>query len=207
MSPVYYLKLHLFRRKWRRLNRHNSTYLKNYCDIAKITVDKKTYGVLNVSSFSPNDERLRIGAYCSIAPGVWFLLGGEHQLHSISTYPFKVMCFGFPREAGSKGDIVVGDDVWIGTNAVICSGVTIGQGAVVAAGSVVTKDVPPYAIVGGNPARVISYRFDERLRNELMKIDLISLFDSFTRENIEKVYTDLTEDLLKKLIAGGNDES
>ena len=202
MFPFNYIKLHLFRKKWRRLNRHNSTYIKDYCDITKITVGKKTYGVLNVSAFSPKDEKLKIGSYCSIAPDVWFLLGGEHQLHSISTYPFKVMSFGYQCEAGSKGDIVVQDDVWIGTNAIICSGITIGQGAVIAAGSVVTKDVPSYAIVGGNPAKVIKYRFNEELRDRMSKVDVVPLFDSFTKEQLDTVYSDLDLDVLDKLMIG-----
>lgn len=74
--------------------------------------------------------------------------------------------------AGSKGDIVIHDDVWIGYGAIITSGLEIGQGAVIAAGSVVTKNIPPYAIVGGNPAHIIRYRFDEELRLKLCTLDL-----------------------------------
>lgn len=171
----------------------------NYCDLSKVVVGKKTYGELHVTDFSPADTKLYIGSYCSIAPNVRFLLGGEHQIKSISTYPFKVLSFGEAREAGSKGDIVVKDDVWIGDGAIICSGVTIGQGAIVAAGAVVTKDVEPYAIVGGNPSRVIKYRFDEKLRKELCETDIVKLFDSFKKEDMPLVYKDLTEEVLKKL--------
>ena len=200
MFPFSYLKLYLFRKKYRRLNRHNLTQIMNFCDLSKVIVGKKTYGELHVTDFSPADTKLYIGSYCSIAPNVRFLLGGEHQIKSISTYPFKVLSFGEAREAGSKGDIVVKDDVWIGDGAIICSGVTIGQGAVVAAGAVVTKNVEPYAIVGGNPARLIKWRFGENCREELCKIDIVKLFDSFTKDNMPLVYENLTEVVMNKIL-------
>ncbi|GHU72396.1 acetyltransferase [Spirochaetia bacterium] len=188
-----HLKMYLFCRQWRKINSHNETVPKNVFRMDRVTVGKKTYGGLNVTDFSPADTKVKIGSYCSISPGVRFLLGGEHQINSISTFPFQVVCFGYEREAGSKGDIIVGDDVWIGTNAIICSGIKIGQGAIVAAGAVVTKDVEPYAIVGGNPARVIRYRFDEKIREKLMTIDIIKMFDSFTIDRIEQIYKSVME--------------
>ena len=100
---------------------------------------------------------------------------------------------GYTSEAGTKGSIIVKDDVWIGTNAIICSGVTIGQGAIIAAGAVVTKDVAPYAIVGGNPAKVIKYRFDEEIRNKLLSIDIVELFDGFVNDDISFIYQKLDE--------------
>ncbi len=172
----------------------------NFCDLSKIIVGKKSYGQLHVTDYSPAHTKLYIGSYCSIAPNVRFLLGGEHQIKSISTYPFKVFSFGEEREAGSKGDIVVKDDVWIGDGAIICSGVKIGQGAIVAAGAVVTKDVEPYAIVGGNPARVIKYRFDEKLRQRLCSIVIVNLFDNFKREELDLIYSDLTDEILNKFL-------
>ena len=172
----------------------------NFCDLSKVIIGKKTYGEIHVTDFSPEDTKLHIGSYCSIAPNVRFLLGGEHQIKSISTYPFKVLSFGKAREAGSKGDIVVKDDVWIGDGAIICSGVKIGQGAIVAAGAVVTKDVEPYAIVGGNPAGVIKYRFDKSLRDRLLETDIVKVFDSFTKEEMPIVYEDLTEEVLNKIL-------
>jgi len=192
------LKQYLFRRKWLNLNRHNETVPDNIFRINKVSVGKRTYGELNVTDSSPSDTKLIIGSYCSIATGVQFLLGGEHKIESITTFPFKVKCFGYKREAGSKGDIVIGDDVWIGTNAIICSGVKIGQGAIVAAGAVVTKDVEPYAITGGNPAKLIRYRFEEKIRNILMDIDICKLFDSFREEDINYIYIRLSEELLVK---------
>ena len=191
-----YFSACFFRRKWRKRNLHNETVLMNSCDMNRIVVGKKTYGQLYVTDFSVANTKLRIGSYCSIAPGVQFLLGGEHQLHSISTYPFKVKCWGAKREAGSKGDIVVQDDVWIGTNAIICSGVTLGQGAVVAAGAVVTKDVEPYAIVGGNPARLIKWRFSENCRKTLCETDVVKLFDSFLKDDVKLIYENLSEEKL-----------
>lgn len=199
MIFINYLKFYLFRKKYRRINRHNYTLIMNYCDLSKVVVGKKTYGEIHVTDYSPADTKLYIGSYCSIAPGVQFLLGGEHQLYSISTYPFKVLSFGESREAGSKGNIVVKDDVWIGTNAIICSGVTIGQGAVIAAGAVVTKDVEPYAIVGGNPAKLIKYRIDRNLIKKMMDIDVEKLFDSFTKDKEKLIYSDLSDNILSEL--------
>jgi acetyltransferase-like isoleucine patch superfamily enzyme len=194
------IRIYLHKKKWRAINRHNETYAFNIFRFDRVSVGKKTYGVLNVTDFSPLDTKLKIGNYCSISLGVHFLLGGEHQIDSISTYPFKVKCFGYEQEAGSKGDIVVGDDVWIGTSAIICSGVKIGQGAIVAAGAVVTKDVPPYAVVGGNPARVIKYRFNQDIITKLLSIDLIKLFDGFCKDDIDAIYFPLVESkMLDKL--------
>ncbi len=193
------IKFKLFQKKYRKLNSHNKTIIMNYCDLSKIVIGKKTYGEIHITDYSPFDTKLKIGSYCSIAPNVQFLLGGEHQINSISTYPFKVYEFGYAREAGSKGDIVVKDDVWIGTNAIICSGVTLGQGAIVAAGAVVTKDVEPYAIVGGNPAKVIKYRFDEKLRRKMCEIDIVELFDMFDKNQENLIYDELNDKILHEL--------
>jgi acetyltransferase-like isoleucine patch superfamily enzyme len=172
----------------------------NIFRIDKVSVGKKTYGILNVTDYSPADTKLVIGSYCSISPGVQFLLGGEHQIDSISTFPFKVKCFEYEREAGSKGNIVVGDDVWIGTNAIICSGVKIGQGAIIAAGAVVTKDIEPYAIVGGNPAKLIRHRFGEEIRDKLLNTEIVKLFDSFEKKDVELIYSPLTKKIFDKII-------
>jgi len=111
-------------------------------------------------------DRLIIGKFCSIAAGVRFLMnGGNHQVETFSSYPFSI--FGHDWQAAApaawphKGDTRVGNDVWIGYAATIMPGVTIGDGAVIGSMSVVTGDVPPYAIVGGDPARVIRHRFDD----------------------------------------------
>ena len=201
MFLLYYIKLYFFRKKYRRLNRHNETMIKLFCDLKHVSVGKKTYGVINVIDSSPCDTKLYIGSYCSIAPGVQFLLGGEHQIKSISTFPFKVKEYGYDREAGSKGNIIVKDDVWIGTNAIICSGVTIGQGAIIAAGAVVTKNVEPYAVVGGNPAKLIKYRFEESYRKKLNSVNIVSLFDSFRKEDINIIYENLNENVLRQLLS------
>jgi len=111
-------------------------------------------------------DRLVIGRFCSIAAEVRFIMnGGSHPLTWMTTYPFPVFGHGWeaamPAAWPNRGDTVVGNDVWIGYGAIIMPGVSIGDGAIVATASVVTKDVPPYAIAGGNPATVMRYRFDE----------------------------------------------
>lgn len=163
MFGIGFIKFKFLQIKYKFLNKHNETVIVSSCDLNRIKIGKKTYGRIDVFDFSPNDEKLVIGDYCSIAPNVIFLLGGEHNISTILTYPFKVKCFGEAREAGSKGDIVVNNDVWIGYGAIICSGVTICKGAIIAAGAVVTKNVEPYSIVGGNPAKLIKYRFEKKL--------------------------------------------
>ena len=200
MFLIRTIKFYLFQKRYRRLNKHNETQILNLCDLSKIQIGKKTYGGISISDWSPLDTKLQIGSYCSIAPNVKFLLGGEHQLNTISTYPFKVKCFGKQREAGSKGDIIVGDDVWIGEGAIICSGVKIGQGAVIAAGAVVTKDVEPYAIVGGNPAKIIKYRFSETLRQRLCSLDIVQLFDKIQYKDIKLIYNVMTEKTLNDIL-------
>jgi acetyltransferase-like isoleucine patch superfamily enzyme len=196
---VEQVELSIFCQNWRKNNTHNETVPINIFNDRNVIVGEKTYGCLNVIDYSYS-TKLIIGSYCSIAENVVFLLGAEHPLDTISTYPFKVMNFGEKRKGLSKGDIIIGDDVWIGMNAVIHSGVRINQGAVVGASAVVTHDVPPYAIVGGNPAKIVRYRFGQELRERLVKIDLCRLFDSFTREDIPLVYSPLTDDLLDKIL-------
>jgi len=193
----YYYKK--FLKAWAKKNNDNYTTPGNIFSIKSLEhleIGKKSYGVINFINEHTSDCMLKIGSYCSIASGVMFLLGAEHNTSLISTYPFKVMQYGAKKEGLSKGDIVVGDDVWIGFNAIICSGVEIGQGAVIATGSVVTKNVEPYSIVGGNPAKHIKYRFSENLREKLLKIDIVKLFDSFTEKDMDLIYTPLTEEIL-----------
>ena len=125
-----------------------------------------------------NHDKLKIGKFCSIACGAKFLFNSaNHTMKSLSTYPFPI----FFEEWGldvrditsawdNKGDIVIGNDVWIGYEAVILAGVTIGDGAVIGAHAVVTRDIPPYTIVGGVPARPIRKRFSEEITDSLLKI-------------------------------------
>ena len=125
-----------------------------------------------------NKDRLIIGKFCSIACGAKFLFNSaNHTLNSLSNYTFPIFFEEWNLDKGdvtsawdNKGDIVIGNDVWIGSRATILEGVNIGDGVVVAAGAVVTKDVPPYAIVGGVPARIIRYRFDEETIQNLLKM-------------------------------------
>ncbi|WPC05630.1 CatB-related O-acetyltransferase [Pseudomonas benzenivorans] len=107
---------------------------------------------------------LRIGNYCSIAEQVEIFLGGHHRADWVSTYPFPAMiaeAAHIPDYAVSRGDVVIGSDVWLCTHSIILSGVTVGHGAVVAAGAVVSRDVAPYSVVAGNPARHVRWRFPE----------------------------------------------
>jgi virginiamycin A acetyltransferase len=115
-------------------------------------------------------DKLIFGKFCAIASGVKFIMNGaNHKLDAISTYPFSLFGNGWEvvmpklEELPIKGDTVIGNDVWIGYEALFLPGVHIGNGAIIAAKSVVTKDVPPYAILGGNPAKLIKTRFDENV--------------------------------------------
>lgn len=130
-----------------------------------------TYGMPDVRYWD-KVSMLRVGAYCSISKNVQMFLGGNHRTDWISTYPFP---FFYPEESDikdfslSRGDINIGSDVWLCQDCTILSGITIGHGAVVANGAIVTKDVAPYSIVAGNPAKHIRWRFDDTTRQALLK--------------------------------------
>lgn len=120
-------------------------------------------------------DTLIIGKFCSIAEGVTFIMnGGNHRTDWFTNYPFPVFGNGWepamPETWPNKGDMIIGNDVWIGYGAVLMPGVAVGDGAIIATKSVVTRDVPAYAIVGGNPAQVIRYRFDETVVEQLLAI-------------------------------------
>lgn len=137
----------------------------------RYTIGTGTYGIPEVIEFG-DDTVLKVGSYTSIAEGVQILLGGEHRTDWLTTYPFPAMVDevrDIKDYAPSKGDVVIGSDCWICTNAVILSGVTIGHGAIVAAGAVVTRDVPPFAVVGGNPCKQIRWCFEEDVRALLLE--------------------------------------
>lgn len=139
-----------------------------YYDDTDPTGFERTNVLFNWPEFG---DRLIIGKFCAIASGATFIMGSaNHRMGSISTYPFNVFGGAWQEETPPhlsqlpfKGDTVVGNDVWLGRESVIMPGVNIGDGAIIAAYSVVTKDVPPYTIVGGNPAKQLKTRFDDEM--------------------------------------------
>ncbi|MDO5749333.1 MAG: CatB-related O-acetyltransferase [Planctomycetia bacterium] len=141
--------------------------------------DPRDFEKKNVLYHYPvNRDKLVIGKFCSIACGAKFLFNSaNHTLSSLSTYPFPIFYeeWGLDvKDVGSawdvKGDITIGNDVWIGYEAAILAGVTIGDGAIIGARALVTKDVPPYTIVGGTPAKEIRKRFDEKVASTLQRL-------------------------------------
>ncbi len=122
-------------------------------------------------------DKLIIGKFCAIARGINIIMNGaNHRMCSVTTYPFNIMGNGWEKVTPSltelpyKGDTVIGNDVWIGQNVTIMPGIHIGDGAIIAANSVVTKDVPPYHIAGGNPTKIIKKRFNDDLIQHLLSI-------------------------------------
>ena len=150
-----------------------------------------------------NGDKLKVGKFCSIACGAKFLFtSANHTMHSISTYPFPI----FFEEWGldvtnitsawdNKGDIVVGNDVWIGYEAVVLSGVTIGDGAIIGTRAVVTKDVPPYTIVGGIPAKPIRKRFSDEVISKLLELQWWNWPENRIKENIDVIQSGRIKDL------------
>ena len=150
-------------------------YTKDIFREKKYFIGEYTYGHPKIL-FENNDSNLIIGKFCSIADNVTIFLGGNHRTDWITTYPFNILNDDFPKakkisgHPSSKGDVVIGNDVWIGRNVIILSGIKIGDGAVIAAGSVVTKHVGCYEIWGGNPARLLKKRFKDDEINNLLKL-------------------------------------
>lgn len=201
MGTTEKFRLFCYKKKWRKRNRHNNTYILNIpnCDISQISVGRETYGGFTVQNNS-NERKLTIGSYCSIGENVQFLVCIDHPTDHVSTFPFKEMILQESCEACSKGDIVIDDDVWIGTNATILSGVHIGRGAVVGAGAVVTKDIPPYAVAAGVPAGIIKYRFEPEIIRKLMNIDYSRLDRETVRNCRESLYAVVKNENADELI-------
>lgn len=165
-----------------------SCFIKNVVSAPNIIVGDYTYydDTVAPTEFEKNNvlfnypefgDRLIIGKFCAIASGTKFIMGpANHRMSSVTTYPFNVFGGAWTEltpphmsQLPHKGDIVVGNDVWIGRESVIMPGVTIGDGAIVAAYSVVTRDVPAYTVAGGNPATFIKNRFDDELTALLLR--------------------------------------
>lgn len=165
-----------------------SCFIKNVIKAPNIIVGDYTYydDTGHPENFEANNilfnypefgDRLIIGKFCAIASGTRFIMGpANHRISSVTTYPFNV--FGglwtertpdHLSQLPHKGDIIIGNDVWIGRECTIMPGVTIGDGAIIAAYSVVAKDVPPYGVAGGNPARLLKKRFDDELIELLLE--------------------------------------
>lgn len=143
---------------------------------AEFSIGDWTYGGPQISR-QPNEGGLRIGRFCSFGSGVTIMLGSEHYLDRVSTYPFHLLGDAerlLPPCSRTKGNVEIGHDVWVGNEAMILSGVTIGNGAVIGARSVVTHDVPPYAVVAGVPARIVRYRLEERM---IAAVQMIAWWD------------------------------
>lgn len=159
-------------------------FLKNIITNPQIIVGDFTYydDPIDVNNFEKNvlylfpfmGDKLIIGKFCQIATGVRFIMNGaNHAMDGISTYPFKVMGKSWsnaPINVTSKGDTNVGNDVWIGNSATIMQGINIGHGAIIGTNALVTKDVEPYTIVGGNPAKPIRKRFDDKTIELLLEL-------------------------------------
>ncbi|MDE7390506.1 MAG: CatB-related O-acetyltransferase [Lachnospiraceae bacterium] len=150
-----------------------------------------------------NGDKLIIGKFCSIACGAKFLFNSaNHTMASLSTYPFPLFVEEWQLEKNNvteawdnKGDIIIGNDVWIGYEAVILAGVTIGDGAIIGTRAVVTKDVPPYTVVGGVPAKPIRKRFDDETIAKLLKLKWWDWSEEKIAQNIQVIKSGHVEQL------------
>jgi virginiamycin A acetyltransferase len=161
-----------------------TVYLNNIINNPQIIVGDYTYydDPIDVNNFERNvlylfdfiGDKLIIGKFCQIATGIKFIMNGAcHSMNGISTYPFKVFGGAWssaPMNIAVKGDTIIGNDVWIGNSVTIMPGVKIGDGAIIGTNSLITKDVDPYTIVGGNPAKVIRKRYDDEMIEFLLKL-------------------------------------
>lgn len=201
---------------------HTSCFIKNVVKAPNISIGDYTYydDAEDPAGFEKNNvlfnypefgDRLIIGKFCAIASGVRFIMGpANHRISSVTTYPFHVFGGAWAErtpphmdQLPRKGDTVIGNDVWIGRESVILPGVKIGDGAIVAACSVVSRDIPPYAVFGGNPARLVKMRFDQELIGLLLRFrwwdldgeELAELLPLFCDPDLEKVRRALRERL------------
>lgn len=178
--------------------------------VENVQVGEFSYGRPLICRYE-NETKVSIGKFCSLAAGVTIVMGGEHRTNWCTTYPFNALINDFAYIKGhpaSKGDIIIGNDVWLGSDSKILSGVHIGNGCVVSANAVVTKDVEPYTIVGGVPAKIIGKRFDDETIQKLEEIqwwnwdkeyiyDAVPLLQSNDLEQLFKFYDTIVKKCVK----------
>jgi chloramphenicol O-acetyltransferase type B len=199
-------KLKQYLRKiWRRLlgkpelqgfARQQAKFRKRY---PKYQLGVGTYGMPVVHDWNEGTT-LRIGSYCSIAANVQIFLGGQHRIDWVTSYPFPSFlpeAIHIKNLSGSRGDVVIGSDVWLCFNCTILSGVTIGHGAIIASGAVISRDVEPYAVMAGNPARIVRWRFDEPTRQALLE----SSWWNWPEEEIRQIVDKLCSNDVAEFIA------
>ena len=156
----------------------------------QFSIGRGSYGVPQAHDWNEGST-LKISSFCSISAYVQIYLGDEHRIDWVTTSPLNVMFENkqITDHGRSKGDVNIGNDVWICGNAIILSGVTIGDGAVIGNGAVVSRDVEPYSIVAGNPAKHIKFRFSADIISELLKIKWWDWPENILRENIQQLLT------------------
>lgn len=191
------------RRNAYKAKRKKSIYTKDRLVGDLFEIGDHTYGCPNVIHWD-DSTRLHVGRFCSIAANVTILLGGNHRTDWVTTYPFNVLSDHFPDASGiqghpaSKGDVWIGNDVWIGYGAIILSGVHIGDGAVIGAHAVVTKDVEPYAIVVGNPGKMVKKRFDEQTIQALLEIGWWNWSEERINQEVKLLCSDQIQEFIRK---------
>jgi virginiamycin A acetyltransferase len=165
-----------------------------------LEIGEETYGRVNVLRNKGSDAKIKIGKYCSIATNVTFITGGIHPIDWVSLFPFRInwqlenaYSDGMPS---TNGTILIGNDVWISTGVTILSGVTIGNGAAIASNTLVTKDVPPYSVVGGGPAKILKYRFNSEQIEQLERIQ----WWNWSRNKIKEAIPFLSDNNIEKFI-------
>ncbi len=180
-------------------------YTKDFFKDKNFVIGEFTYGKPNVL-FENVEANLHIGKFTSIANNVTIFLGGNHKTDWISTYPFNCIPdkefseFNYLEgHPSTKGDVAIGNDVWIGTNATILSGVNIGDGAVIGTNSVVSKDIGPYEIWVGNPAKFIRKRFTDEQINELLKLKWWNWTLEEIKKNIPQLLSSDIDQFINKL--------
>jgi acetyltransferase-like isoleucine patch superfamily enzyme len=170
-----------------------------------VILGKHSYGNINVLRWGCADNVV-VGKYCSVAAGCTVLLDGNHNIKSFSSFPFKEI-FGWnecPKNNWGKKTPTIGNDVWIGNNVTIYSGADIGDGAAIAGNSIVTKSVPPYAVVAGNPARIIKYRFNPCQVQDLLRLKWWDLDESLIRHHLIPVIENMDEVIRRLKVLRGN---
>lgn len=187
-------------RVWKKYGNHTKYHLVD----EQFSVGEWTYGVPVIHRYD-NETTLKIGKFCSIAAGVQIILGGNHHMDWVSTYAFYQEIDKFDnwkeeRRYVLRGNVEIGNDVWIGRNALILSGAKIGDGAVIGAGAVVAGNIPPYSIAVGNPAKVIKYRFSPEQIGKLLLIRWWDWPDEKINESLPLICSPSVDEFIKSAL-------